>query len=295
MIPIVWNACFVASAAATLAGPVIAQPSEEHARVRLVSERTALVPGTTAMLGFAFDIDPGWHLYWNGRNDSGFPPEAKLTLPPGLEAGELQWPAPQRHVAPGDILDHIYEKRVTLLLPVRVSPDARPGERLRVRASLDWLVCEEACLPGSGEAELTLPVVETTAEASPSADARLFEEARARLPRPRGEQPDVGPLSMALTGGASGAKFEARAENAEWMAFYPAEECSPATRAIAECEVKGNRLVVSLDGGDEARAVGVLEVRIRGRASPLFYEVRLGQGAEGAGAPAPDGAVKAGD
>src|SRR5262245_51700008 len=93
-----------------------AQSAErEPAKARLVSEFDALVPGKTAWLGVSFDLDPEWHLYWCGQSDSGAPIHVEFTLPAGYKGGDLVWPAPKRHLSPGDLLDHVYEKRVTLL------------------------------------------------------------------------------------------------------------------------------------------------------------------------------------
>ena len=49
-----------------------------------------------------------------------------MTLPAGYKAGEMLWPAPARHVSNGGLLDHVYEGRAMILLPVEVPADAKP-------------------------------------------------------------------------------------------------------------------------------------------------------------------------
>lgn len=140
-------------------------------KARLISERVRLVPGQEAWLGVTFEIRPKWHLYWNGLNETGGPPEVALTLPAGFTAGKIVWPAPMRHVLGGDILDHIYEKRVTLLIPVRVPASAEPGSTARFQAALTWMVCEEVCVLGETSVSLGLPVGEPGAgDPPPSPD-----------------------------------------------------------------------------------------------------------------------------
>ena len=58
-----------------------------HAFTRLIAETTMLSPGETCTLGVAFDIEPGWHLFWNGTNDTGYPISVSLDLPPRLPRG----------------------------------------------------------------------------------------------------------------------------------------------------------------------------------------------------------------
>jgi thiol:disulfide interchange protein DsbD len=55
-----------------------------------------------------------------------------------------------------------------------------PGGRVTLEADVDWLACEEACVPGSSPAVLTLPV-EATARMNPDA-ARSYEKTRNRVP-----------------------------------------------------------------------------------------------------------------
>lgn len=237
---------------AGIASPAAAQRDEEGDIVlpRLVAEHLALVPGEQAWLGLTFQIREGWHLYWNGLSDSGGPILIKLSLPAGyVQDGTILWPAPRRYVLPGDILDHIYEKRVTLLVPVQVPPSATPGSTAEFAADLEWLVCREICLPGQARVVQSLPVAET---ARPSPDAPLFRESRARLPVP----PPPDEVAIRRRPGA----LTLTVRGAAWLAFYPMEGCARLTDPIADGQAEGERLRLRMrqEGG---RVVGVLEVR----------------------------------
>jgi thiol:disulfide interchange protein DsbD len=238
-------------------------PSEQlegssRARMRLLAESNPAAPGGTVVLGVHFDIDPGWHLYWNGQNDSGMPPELELELPPGFETGQIQWPAPKRHVSEGDILDHVYERRVTLLVPLAVPTDAPIGTRVRIAVRGKWLVCSSVCLPGEGQSTLELAIATTSAPA-PAPTPALFAEARARLPRP------VLPGSPGLTVAWRADTLTLEVSNASGMTFFPDVGSAMMAAPIADGDAKTARLQITFKpalGQDRIHQVsGVLEVR----------------------------------
>lgn len=111
-------------------------------------------------LAVAFDIEPGWHTYWQNAGDSGMPPSFEFTVEPAgaVEIGKAQWPVPQRHVAEGDILDYIYEGRVLHLFEVQADVGLETMVPITVTCKITWLVCKEACLPGEGEVKTTLKI-----------------------------------------------------------------------------------------------------------------------------------------
>lgn len=266
-------------------GPVAAaraQPAEQqHATPRLTAERAALVPGEENWIGITFEIDPGWHLYWNGVNDTGMPPSVSWKLPEGFVAGSLLWPAPVRHVSPGDLLDHIYEQRVTLLVPIAVPADAQPGAEVTLAADLEWLVCKEACFPGWGEVSLTLPVASPGARPAPGKDVPLFEQARARLPKP------VTDAQGAVASEWSGDRVRVRVDGARALVFFPEEGSVRLVDPIETAASKGGELRLTIEPPEEgpARLVGVLEVTTDDPKRPKFYrlDVRQPESASGRG------------
>jgi thiol:disulfide interchange protein DsbD len=260
-------------AAAALAAQEPAASGSELVRARLVARHEALRPGETTLLGVALDIEPGWHLYAAARNDSGYPIVVEPRLPPGHLAGALLWPAPRRHLAPGGLLDHVYEGELTLLLPVTVPEDAEPGTTLRYAAHLDWLVCREACLLGSADVSLSLRVEETTAEHRRTSGAARIERAEARLPRPAAEAPFTAQLEAD--------SLVIRAPGAARLAFYPDEGCADFADLVAHGEVAGEELRLMLDrrGQDDAgvdtRIAGVVELHAADGTRSSVYRLDL--------------------
>src|SRR5262245_15955955 len=96
LMAIMWNACGDSGY------------GDGHAKVSLVSEKRTVTRGSNFLLAVRFDLEPGWHIYWKGQNDTGYPPSVTLDLPEGFRTGEILWPVPKRLVSPGNILDHVY-------------------------------------------------------------------------------------------------------------------------------------------------------------------------------------------
>jgi thiol:disulfide interchange protein DsbD len=227
--------------------------------VRLVAEAAELVPGRENWLALEFTIESHWHLYWDGRNDSGMPPTVEWTLPEGFKTGAVVWPAPKRLALPGGLLDHVYEDRLTLLVPLSVPADAKPGP-VRVAGDLKWLVCSDVCLQGDGHVSGEFVVgADASAEPKQGKDAKVFAAARARVPQPlpKPTPADPGPVRVTWKAG----EVEIHVPGAEKLAFYPGHESSPLRDIVADGEVKGDRLRIRLntDHDGPVRLAGVLD------------------------------------
>ena len=154
----------------------LAQPAR-HVKASLLAEADAVVPGQPLTVGIRLEMDEGWHTYWRNPGDSGLPTRARWELPGGFAAGEIRWPYPMRFRT-GPLVSYGYERDV--LLPVEIHvPASVDGREVRIAARVDWLECQEACVPGRADLSLALPVRATKA-AGPH--AALFAEARRRLP-----------------------------------------------------------------------------------------------------------------
>jgi DsbC/DsbD-like thiol-disulfide interchange protein len=246
-----------------------------HARARLIADRASAAPGESLWVGVSFDIQPGWHLYWNGANDTGYPIHVRPELPSGWRAGKMLWPAPARHVSPGNILDHVYTDRVTLLLPLRAGP--AESHSVTLRARLEWLACREICLPGSATVALTLPVRGTSGALSgtdgalpDSGSAARFAEARRRVPRPLSDS--TVPVSTRFENGAAVIEVP----GAERLAFFPGRDCARLANPIRDAATEGDRLhlVLAAGAGASPAVCGVLAVHRPG-SDPEFYTLSL--------------------
>ena len=82
-----------------------------HVHVQLVLPEGIFMAGSPTEAGLYFKLESGWHVYWKNAGDSGEPPRIKWTLPEGITAGPLQFPAPKR-LPLGPLMDFGYEDEV---------------------------------------------------------------------------------------------------------------------------------------------------------------------------------------
>lgn len=152
-----------------------------HVEAELVSEQDALVPGQPTWVALRTKIEPHWHTYWVNPGESGLPVTVTWKLPPGFEAGPLNYPLPQRLDVVG-IMSYVFEGEVLLPVQLKVPADLKPGTKVKLQASAEWLACAQTCVPGAAELELELPVAE---QAASTKWLSQFERARQSLPQPR--------------------------------------------------------------------------------------------------------------
>lgn len=190
---------FVASTLA-LAGLVMASQGawaaagawveEEQARLRLVSAQQS-VAGEALDLGLEFDLEPGWKIYWRSPGDAGFPPRVDWSDSGNLQQAEIAWPVPHRFSLFG-LETFGYSDQV--VLPIAVAA-AQPGEALTLRAKVDYLICEQLCIPYTAELSLDLPA----GDGARAPQAFLIESFRDQVPG-LGAERGLGIANVALTG-----------------------------------------------------------------------------------------------
>jgi thiol:disulfide interchange protein DsbD len=116
----------------------------QHLMVELVPSPVSFVAGGKNVVGLHFKLEPGWHIYWINAGDAGGPTAVEWTLPNGITAGPLLFPAPKR-LPLGPLMDFGYEGEVTLPVKLDVAKGAKAGT---LQTKVDWLVCREVCIPG---------------------------------------------------------------------------------------------------------------------------------------------------
>lgn len=152
-----------------------------HLHVQLVIPASTLHRGEIAQAGLYFKLEPGWHVYWKNAGDSGEPPRVRWTLPEGLTASGLKFPAPQR-LPLGPLMDFGYENEVLFPFTLTAGGTAKPGSAV-LHAKVDWLVCREVCIPGKAELEATRTVSDGAEMSAPvDADLALMTRLGDKLP-----------------------------------------------------------------------------------------------------------------
>ena len=166
---------FAALLCAIVAVPAAAQPRPNNIAADLVAEH-APVAGETLMVALHFRPAEGWHGYWSNPGDAGLGMRLDWQLPPGWQAGEPQYPVPQRLVLAG-LMNHVFEGDYAVLVPITVPAGAAPGGP-PITLAAQWLACtDQICVPE--QADLTLRVPQREAGA-----ANPFDSWRAALPPP---------------------------------------------------------------------------------------------------------------
>lgn len=161
------------------AGPPLGEAQKVN--LALVPEVRTIAPGKAFWVAVRFEVEPGWHIYWQNPGSSGLPTFLEWQLPKGLRLTQIEWPAPKRFFADGAV-SYGYTGTPVVLVRIEQSYGAGGvGSNLRIGVRAEWLVCKTECLSGSGQGSTLVNVAARTA-LEPAA-RRLFEQARAALPR----------------------------------------------------------------------------------------------------------------
>jgi thiol:disulfide interchange protein DsbD len=152
-----------------------------HLRVELLTPGDKLYGGDQLnYAGLYFKLEPGWHIYWMNAGDAGDPPRIHWTLPDGITAGAMEFPAPRR-LPLSSLMDYGYEDEVLFPLKLRVADSVKAGP-VTLHAKVDWLVCRDSCIPGSAELELQRSV-DAGSHKTADQPGPLFIRFLNRLPR----------------------------------------------------------------------------------------------------------------
>jgi thiol:disulfide interchange protein len=179
-------ALFIASLAistgATAQKPGQSVVTTEQVRAELMAHAPdGADPGKTVWVGLQLTHQPEWHTYWKNPGDSGLPTQLTWTLPPGVTAGEIAWPLPEK-IRIGTLANYGFEGTVLLPVQLTIDPEFKPSllqSDLAVKLNATWLVCRQECIPQDGEFSIRIPVRSSTA-----INGGAFSAAEQALPRP---------------------------------------------------------------------------------------------------------------
>jgi thiol:disulfide interchange protein DsbD len=156
----------------------------DHVHVQLVVPEGYLYPGASNDAGLYFKLEPGWHIYWKNPGDAGLPPHIQWTMPKGITAGSMRFPAPKR-LPLGPLMDFGYENEVLFPFNLVADKTIKAGSVV-LHANVDWLVCRASCIPGKADLETTIrifPEEPMVAITSPS-DSALYKRLSELVPKP---------------------------------------------------------------------------------------------------------------
>jgi len=146
----------------------------DHTSLRLIASSMGVGEAETLSLGLHFTMKPGWKVYWRSPGDAGYPPSIDWDGSENIEGAEMLWPVPQRFSVLG--LETLgYKDEVVYPITVKLKT---PGHALLAIANVDYLTCNDICVPYQAKLTLNLP----TGPASPSAFAHLINRFAVQVP-----------------------------------------------------------------------------------------------------------------
>jgi len=153
-------------------------PAAHHTQAKLILSADTVRLGDTIWAGVDLKMEPGWHTYWKNPGAAGMATEIKWQLPPGVTAGEIQWPLPKK-LPPAEVTTYGYEDEVMLIVPLTLATNL-PAGPIDLKANVSWLECKEVCIPANQDVEATLNI---SGETKNSADTATIESWKNKTPQ----------------------------------------------------------------------------------------------------------------
>jgi len=222
-----------------------------HADVALLADTSVVAAGEVVWLAVSITPDDGWHTYWRNPGDSGLPTTIAWTMSEGFAAGDIRWPIP--HAVPyGPLMNFGYKDKHLLLVPVNVPDDLGNRQRVMFAARVDFLICEEICIPEGTDISLSLPVGDRSVK---GVDSEQFIETQKAWPVPA-------PWAAAYTAEGNGWTLRLAADRLDApLRFFPYAEGVIDAPAVQKIAVKDGYTYLGLARGEaspEGPQAGVL-------------------------------------
>ena len=125
----------------------------EQTKVRLISATQGIGDTDQVLLGLQFRLKDNWKIYWRTPGDAGFPPSLDWKNSINLKNTKFLWPVPTRFQVLG--LQTIgYKKEI--IFPI-LATVLNPKQPLLLNTELNYLTCDEICIPYKTRLILDLP------------------------------------------------------------------------------------------------------------------------------------------
>jgi DsbC/DsbD-like thiol-disulfide interchange protein len=131
-----------------------------HSAVRLLAGSRS---GAVLLGGIAFQLQPGWKTYWRTPGDSGVPPRFDFSKSENIEAVTVLWPAPLKFDDGAGGHSMGYHDQIVLPLRIVAKSADKP---VKLRADINYAVCEKLCIPVEANAELAFTSVASTQDSA---------------------------------------------------------------------------------------------------------------------------------
>lgn len=213
----------------------------------LIAEPQSIRAGQPFWVGVRLRMAEHWHTYWRNPGDSGLATEISWALPPGFSAGPVVWPVPER-IPVAHLVNYGYEGEIVLLTQI-TPPAALPGGDVKLRADVNWLVCQKECIPGEATVDLALPG--GNGEINPATKS-AFDAARQQV-----AQVSPWQARMQMTGGGFVLSVAAKGLEAGRIreaVFLPHQESMIEHAAAQPLSIDANSLTLKLQRGSFAAA-----------------------------------------
>jgi DsbC/DsbD-like thiol-disulfide interchange protein len=203
--------------------------------------------------GFEIALSPGAITYWRDPGEAGVAPAFDFRASENLAKAEVDFPAPERIPEPDGSTAFGYREGV--ILPIRVTP-ADPAKPVRLKAKVDYAVCEKLCLPAHASAEVTLDGKGASPYAADLARARALVPAKVEAAELGAVVSVTGPKSWRLCLGEAPSDLFVEAPEGFWV--------EPKREADGKCYTL--TLQQTPDGGKPPIEVRVTVERAQGAA-----------------------------
>lgn len=124
-----------------------------HSQVRLIAAASGVGTGRSIRLGLQFKLKKNWKVYWRSPGDAGFPPRIDWVGSTNVRDATIAWPRPKRFSVLG-FETAGYKDEVVFPITLRL---AEPGKTARLVAKVDYLTCDDICVPYTVKLTLALP------------------------------------------------------------------------------------------------------------------------------------------
>ena len=149
-----------------------------------VDAPNGLEVGKVFWLGLELVHQNHWHTYWRNPGDSGLATDLQWTLPKGMTAQDIVWPAPKK-IPIGTLANYGYEGTAMLVVPVLVDANFKAlhagtleASSVAIELQAHWLVCKQECIPQEGQFQISVPIRGATRSNPAAFDTALKQQAQ---------------------------------------------------------------------------------------------------------------------